>query len=297
MIQYTRNEIVVQVQKVCYSLQLSKHHNWRGPKIYTQQQLVALLILKGRENKSLRRFVAWLTESKWPEWLGLREIPSYSTVYRSFQRLGMNFIRMVNAVILQTCNAVKKAFDGTGINMRHRSRHYEKRAKLDYLPNGKLDILADIENFVIEDWHFAVRERHDVLAAKRMIKRSKECTAEIWADKAYDCEQLHQLTHNKGGILLVPTRASSRKRPKGHFRKKVDAIIEAKDKYERPKVETIFSILKRVYGETIRAIKPHMKKREMAWKIIAMNIEKVAAKLLLYLWIQTIRNRAYFMVK
>lgn len=204
----------------------------------------------------------------------------------------MSFIRTVNALIVKTCNAITKAFDGTGINMSHRSRHYEKRAKLDYLPNGKLDILADIENFIIEDWHFAVRERHDVLAAKRMMKRAKKCAAEIWADKAYDCEELHQLTHDKGGILLARTRASSRKRPKGRFRKKVNAIIEAREKYERPKIETVFSILKKVYGETIRAILPHMKKREMAWKIVAMNIEKIAAKLLLYFCIQTIRNRA-----
>lgn len=288
-----KDEITQQIEKVCHSMQLSLHQNWRGPKFYTQPQLVGILLLKGRENKSLRRFVAWLSESKWPEWLGLREIPSYSTIYRALKRLGMEFLRRANKVITNILQTTKKAFDGTGINMHYRSRHYEKRAQLDYLPNGKLDILGDIEHFLIEDWHFAMKERHDVLGAKRIIKRTKLGTnIEFWADKAYDCEELHELAHKKGHLLLSPTRKSTRKRPKGRFRKRVNSLIEAKQKYERPKVETIFSILKRVYGENIRARLSHMKKREMAWRIMAMNMERVIKILLLFFYFQTIRNRA-----
>ena len=148
---YTQKEVNSLVDKVCHKLQLSLFHNWRGPKIYNQHQLVALLILKGRENKSLRRFVAWLTETKWPEWLGLREIPSYSTIYRALQRIGMKIIREINRVVVGCLETVKTAFDGTGINMNYRRRHYEKRAKLDFLPNGKLDILRDIRHFLIND--------------------------------------------------------------------------------------------------------------------------------------------------
>jgi hypothetical protein len=292
MTKYTQNEIIVQVQKVCHSLQLSLHHNWRGPKIYNQHQLIALLILKGRENKSLRRFVAWLHETKWPEWLGLKEIPSYSTIYRAIRRLGMSVLRRINDAIISVLKTTKAALDGTGINMHHRSRHYERRAKLDYLPNGKLDILANIEHFTINDWQFTVKERHDVYASKRIMRRQK-CVhnVELWGDKGHDCEELHEIADAKGFVLLAPTRRSGRKRPKGRFRRKVDALIEAKGCYERPKVETVFSILKRVYGETIRAIEPYMKKREMAWKIIAMNTEKMIKAFALWFWFQTIRNR------
>jgi len=290
---YTQNEITKQVQKVCHSLQLSLHHNWRGPKLYNQHQLIALLILKGRENKSLRRFVEWLYETKWPEWLGLKEIPSYSTIYRAIKRLGMVVLRQINTAITSVLQTTKKAFDGTGFQTRHRSRHYEKRAKLDKAPHAKLDVLGNIEHYVIEDWHFAMRSRHDVRAAKQIMRRAKKVNdTEIWGDKAYDCEELHRLAHEKGYTLLARTRKSSRKRPKGRFRRKVDALMEQKEKYERPKIETIFSILKRVYGEMIRARHPHMKKREMAWKIIAMNTEKVIKIILWILYFQTIRNRA-----
>ncbi len=54
----------------------------------------------------------------------------------------------------------------------------------------------------------------------------------------------------------------------------------------------IFSILKKVYGENIRARLPHMKKREMAWRIMAMNMERVMKILLFLFHFQTIRNRA-----
>ena len=285
MEKYTQNEVLLQVKKVCGSLQLSLHHNWIGPKIYSQHQMIALLTLKARENKSLRRFVAWLYETKWPEVLGLKAIPSYSSIYRAMKRLGMNVLRKINFAIISTLRSSIKGIDGSGFQMQHRSRHYEKRANLEYLPNGKLDIVGDLTYFLIDDWHFAVKERHDVLAAKRMMKRSEHvANIDLWADKGYDCEELHELSFAKGFNLLAPTRRSTRKRPKGRFRRIVDEKIKSKPKYERAKVETIFSILKRVYGETIRSQKPHMKKREMAWKIIALNIEKVLMHLFYWLF-------------
>ena len=291
---YTTTEIFSQVKKVCYSLQLSRRHNWRGPKLYDQHQLVTLLILKAKYNLSLRRFVAWLNETKWPEAIGLREIPSYSTVYRAFQRIGLSVLRQINDTIVQVLKSTQKAIDGTGINMSCRSRHYEKRAKLDYLPNGKLDILADVEHYVIIDWQFTVRERHDAFVARRILRRAKKVENNfLWADKGYDSEKLHELAFNKGYILLAPVRRSTRKRPKGHFRQRVTELLAQQPLNQRPKIETTISILKRVYGETIRARLSGMKKKEMAWKIIAMNIDQVRKNIIFLFYLLTIRNRAF----
>ena len=285
MQKYTQNEIVVLVNKVLHHVQIPLHWNYRGPKIYTTRQLIALLILKARENKSLRRFVSWLKETKWPEWLKLKEIPSYVTIHRALKRFNLSILREINKVIVSFLSSKKKALDSTGIDVIHRSKHYERRVGLFRERFPKLDILGDIENYLIEDWNFKLKERHDIIGAKSIIKRAKKVDSiDLWADKAYDSEELHQLAHNKGFTLLAPTRKSPRKKPRGFFRRLVDKRIKEKDKNERPKVETIFSILKRVYGETIRARLGYMKKREMAWKIIVMNVEKVI-KILVILYL------------
>jgi len=39
MNKYTQNEIISQVNKVYNKLQLSLHHNWRGPKLYNPHQM------------------------------------------------------------------------------------------------------------------------------------------------------------------------------------------------------------------------------------------------------------------
>ena len=57
------------------------HDNKLGSKIYTNYQKFSLLILFMRSRKSLRDFTAELKESKWPRWLGLREIPSYRSLH------------------------------------------------------------------------------------------------------------------------------------------------------------------------------------------------------------------------
>ena len=42
----------------------------------------------------------------------------------------------------------------------------------------------------------------------------------ILGDGAYDCEELHKLARENNNELFAPLRKSSRKTPKGYFRKK-----------------------------------------------------------------------------
>ncbi len=74
------------------------------------------------------------------------------------------------------------------------------------------------------------KNRYCVRQAKKMMKRARKrnSRAEVWADKAYDCEELHELSDEKGFTLLARTRKSSRKRPKGRFRRKVDNLMDQK---------------------------------------------------------------------
>ncbi len=66
--------------KLCHKLILPLHYNHKGPKIYTNYQRVAMIILYIRSKKSLIDFLEEFVETKWISWLGLKEIPGKSTM-------------------------------------------------------------------------------------------------------------------------------------------------------------------------------------------------------------------------
>ncbi|MBS1266144.1 MAG: hypothetical protein MAG795_00109 [Candidatus Woesearchaeota archaeon] len=67
-----KSELHAQINKVCHSLEISLHDNHKGPKIYTNYQRIALIVLYMRSRKALRDFVDSLYESRWLMWLGLK---------------------------------------------------------------------------------------------------------------------------------------------------------------------------------------------------------------------------------
>lgn len=129
--QYTIDQLQQLVHKICHFRQISLYHFRYGPKKYTQHQFVALLILFAKSGKSTRKFVENLYESKWPEWLKLKEIPCKSSIHNHFTRIGLTLVRFLNKFALHKRRANRLAVDSTGIDANHASKHYEKRIGRD----------------------------------------------------------------------------------------------------------------------------------------------------------------------
>ncbi len=280
VIQYTVKEIKNLVKKVCHHRQISLYHFHYGPKKYTQHQFVALLILLARSGKSLRDFTHWLHESKWPEWLKLQEIPSKSSIHSHFQRIGLHIIRALNLIVARMKKTVNYAIDSTGIDARHASKHYVKRIGRTRSPFLKLSILAQSQNpFLIDDFAITDTHLHDVQHAKIMSKRFSLRNKVIFADRAYDCEELMQITKNSQNLLYCPIRDFKVKRPKGRLRRQIAQQFD-EDYYHggRNPIEMIMFLLKRK-GLVIRARKRCNKIKALAWYIVAYNIERLSMSL------------------
>jgi hypothetical protein len=278
--QNTVDELKTLVHKVCYQRQISQYHFRFGPKKYTQHQFVALLILYARSGKSLRDFVQSLYESKWPEWLQLKEIPTKSSIHRHFQRIGLKIIRALNLIVSRIQKTVRYAIDSTGIDARHASKHYVKRIGRTRSPFLKLSILAQSEKpFLIDDFAITDTHLHDVNHAKTLSKRFRLKNKCIFADRAYDCEELMQITEDSGNMLYCPIRNFNVKRPKGRLRRKLVKDFD-EDIYHqgRNPVEMIMFLLKRK-GLVIRAKKRSNKIKALAWYIVSYNIERLSASL------------------
>ena len=278
--QYTCNELQKLIKKVCHHQQISLYHFRYGPKKYTQHQHVALLILYAKSGKSLRDFIQFLYESKWPKWLNLKDIPSKSTINNHFQRIGLTLIRILNLVVIRTRKAINYAIDSTGIDSYHASKHYEKRIGRTHRPYIKLSILAHIEKpYLIEDFEITEQHTHDVVHAKSLGKRFRKKNCIIYADKAYDCQELMQIFDENNNLLYCPIKKTSRRRPNGYLRKKVFDFFD-KDVYHngRNPVEMIMFLFKH-NGIVIRAKKRCNKVKELAWKILAYNVQRLSKSL------------------
>jgi hypothetical protein len=272
-IKYTQdNEIYKLILKVCHRIELPLHFNWKGPKTFTNNQRVALLLLRQRWNMSFQRFVEHLCETKWPHWLGLREIPGKSTLHDWAKLFGMDKIRAFFSQLLTKEKPSVMALDGTGLDSYHRSRHYEWRIQAKKTPNVKLDILIDAKTMLVHDFCTRIKPRHDVIFASSSCRRLKHKNILVLADGAYDSEPLHQLFEQRGNELYAPVRKSSRRFPKGRNRRR---CVEKHPEYnQRNLVESTFSVIKKRFGP-LRAKSHFMKKREMAMRMIVYNMERM----------------------
>jgi hypothetical protein len=266
------SEIYKLILKVCHRVELPLHFNCKGPKTFTNNQRVALLLLRERWNMSFQRFVEHLNETKWPKWLGLREIPGKSTLHDWAKLFGMDKIRMFFSQLLTKEKPSMMAIDGTGLDSYHRSRHYEWRIQAKKTPHVKFDILIDVETMLVHDFCTRIRPRHDIIFANSACRRIKHKKVLVLADGAYDSEPLHQILQQRGNELYAPVRKSSRRFPKGWNRRR---CIEKHPKYnQRSLVESTFSVIKKRFSP-LRAKLHFMKKREMAMRMIVYNMERM----------------------
>ncbi len=213
-----------------------------------------------------------MKEMKWISWLALRKVPSKSVLHNWLNQFKMKTIRQLLKLLLPK-EIELTAIDGTGIDSWQRSRHYEKRINETHMPYAKADLFIDVKSRRILDFSLVCKHQHDIIAAKQIFKRFKLKEIIILADKGYDSEKLHELVRDKGGILYAPVRKSTRKRPKGRFRR--ECVELPKFMGQRSIVENVNSVLKGRRITSLSSKKVFMKQREFGWQVVLYNLVKI----------------------
>jgi len=264
-----------QIIKVFHASKQRLHDNHFGSKKYSNYQRLGLIVLFQRSRKALRDFVSELKESKWVNWLGLKEIPSYRTLHHWLTKWSVTWVRNVLRTTVADKQPSLMAIDATGFDSWQRSRHYEKRIGASPMPYAKADILVDTEEKLIYDFVLRMKPRHDTLGASTILKRCKHKNFLLLADKGYDSEPLHELVIASGNTLYAPVRKSARTRPRGRHRRR--CACGHKHYHQRNIVESINFSLKSRF-RSLRSKKHHMKKREFGWKLLTYNLERLSKK-------------------
>ena len=278
------NKLEKQLVKLFHESNLPLHFNKTGNKEFSNYQRISIIVLFQRSKKSIRQFIDEnLSESKWISWLGLKKIPTKSTLHRWLEMFNMKTIRKI-CKIFNPEKVELVGIDSTGIDSFRRSKHYEKRCKdfgdkkIPPMTFAKTSLFVDVESKIILDWDLVMSREHDVKIAERIFKRNLIKGIRGLGDKGYDSEPLHKIARNNGIDFFAPVRkmnkrAFSNQRPKGFYRRQCKEN-PPEDKGMRSIVENVNWVLKGTQIDYLRSKKHFMRERELGWQVILYNIKK-----------------------
>ncbi|MDD2614556.1 MAG: transposase [Methanosarcina sp.] len=142
---------------------------------------------------------------------------------------------------------------------------------------------VDTDKKVILGWKISQKTDHDVKHAKTLIRQSNKLRkSECYVmDKGYDSEEIHALIREEiKADSIIPLRVRKRKRINGKYRKQLHIEFDKITYNRRNIVEAIISVVKRKFGETLRARKLRNQVKEVKVKLIVYNINKKVIKII-----------------
>lgn len=259
--------------------------------MYTVWQHLILLTLRQYESKSYRRFVEFLQEAFGVvEYLGLSTIPHYTTLQKAAARLSHGILlKMLESFVMYA--RIRKIFagiDSTGLSHGQASYYYTKRLKLRR-KFVKISICADMRRQIIFSIKIRHQRRHDSVDFVPLLEDSIRLApiGTVVADRGYDSEWNHVAAHRIGiaNTIIRPKYESLQVyRTKGINRKKMKRNFNWDLYHQRSKVETIFSVIKRMLGEHIMSRYILTQNRETMYRIIAYNCYRINWNRLLILY-------------
>ena len=265
-----------------YSCKYSKH-------VYTQHQLLVLVLLKEYISTDYRNFVEIVDfMSSIKEKLDLDKVPHYTTLQKFVSRIPSLLFNIMLSRTLKLFyshgeNASITAIEATGFTSSYASHYYSERTGKLRRSFLKTSISVDTDKKVVLGWKISQKTDHDVKHAKALIRQSnKSRKSECYVmDKGYDSEKIHALIREEiKADSIIPLRVRKRKKIKGKYRKQLNLSFD-KITYNKWNIaETTFSVVKRKLGEVLRARKFFNQVKEIKIRLMVYNINKKVVKII-----------------
>lgn len=202
-------------------------------------------------------------------------IPDYSTINRRVNKLDIKINEKIG-------NDIIIALDSTGIKVTNRGEWlpHKWNVRKGYL---KIHVAIDIKKKKIISLEVTSEEVHDGNRLKKLVDNASENNdvKRVIADRAYDSKENFRYLFDNGIEAAIKVRKNSSHRSMDCYPRKVAVLRQLKDlkKWKnsvsygyRWIAETVFSSMKRMFGEYVSARKyPNMVK-EMILKASLYNI-------------------------
>jgi hypothetical protein len=260
---------------------LPKYSHEKSPHHYELPQLAASVLMMFYLDISYRDMEEWLLATdKVCQALELPRVPDHTTLQRTYKKLrNLDFEKMKNQ-ILEEENIEEEviASDSTGFTPGQASLYYQTRSGRTYEYWLKGAYAVGTRSQYILAWQSGFGPSNDVAHLKPLTRgcarygthENRHRTWLMLADAGFDAQELHPLDIippiRRGGKLIDPER-------------KVRADLVAAARLDglygqRWKTETVNSVIKRKFGDTIRSRSTRLQLREPIIKALVYNIHR-----------------------
>jgi len=199
------------------SLSLESYSRPKSPHLYTQPQLLAILILKAYLKQTYRGIVDVLSASPvLRQTLGLKDdrVPDYSSLKKFADRLSPALLNDVVGQVLAWCLANESqdgknppavadvAVDSTGVECSPASRHYEMRIGRVRGRYVKMSLVVTCTTLLLVTFMAGFGPTQDRKEVMDLLwQTSGRCTpGAIYADAGYDLEAAHAFCRDGWGV-------------------------------------------------------------------------------------------------
>lgn len=295
--QRTMRTVVCLAMAAVVSAEVPEYRHLRSNHVYSYRQKIVLLILREYLGLSYRRTHEIIGGNPAiTDVLRMDFFPHYSTLAKFSKTVDPEDLKAIVCsfqMLLDRSGVV--ALDGTCFSDRRRSAHYERRLKDFGVAQRKpvftkASIVTDVETKIILAAEVFCGRKHDITFVPEMVRQLQSCRnllRYIVADKGYDCERIHFFVRKQlGARFLAPCKGNPWTPVQhigGHFRRKMKQFIGpycsdfTRIYRMRAIVETTNSMIKKVFGSTLRSICSECRRAEAFMRIIAHNIRQTVA--------------------
>ena len=241
-----------------------------GPKKFVTWQLILGLLIKEVFRLSYRRAMKFLSE--------FYNIDLHWTTLQKFRkRVPLSLWKKLLAFTVEGKIDIA-AIDGTSLQRSNPSAHYLKRIDREtkiavpiYL-NAMIDVVR--RKFVAVRHH--MKKSGEVTDVKYLINQSIQQIELVLMDKLYDSEKLHRYLREKGIFSIAPVKKNW---AKGQLRKQLKDCFDYAIYWQRNLIESLFSALKRLFGNNLRSFSARTQRAEIYMRMIAYNLGAILLKI------------------
>ena len=163
------------------------------------------------------------------------------------------------------------AIDGTSLQRHNPSMHYLKR--IDRENKISVPIYMNVVVDVLKRKFIAVRHHAkksgEVRDAYYLLKQSPKKIGLAVMDKLYDSEKLHRFLRERKTLSIIPVKNNW---ARGQLRKQLKDCFDYALYWQRNLIESLFSALKRLFGNHLRGFTARTQRAEIYMRMIAYNL-------------------------